>query len=56
MINNCHLRKVTSTVEDIYIEKQTVPTSKNILPVMREKVNVPWGEQTLRLVYKTGFR
>jgi hypothetical protein len=47
---------VTSTVKDFYVEKQSVPTSKKLLPVMREKVNVPWGEQTLRLVHKTGFR
>ena len=57
MINNFHFCMVTSGVEDFYVEKKTVPTCKKFLPVMREKVNVPWGEQSLRrLVHKIGFR
>jgi hypothetical protein len=57
MINNFYFCMVTSRVEDFCVEKKTVPTCKNLLPVMREEVNVPWGAQYLRrLVHKTGFR
>jgi hypothetical protein len=59
MINNFHFCMVTSRVEDFYVEKKAVQTCKNFLPVEREreKVHVPWGEQSLRrLVHKIGFR
>jgi len=39
MINNFNFCMVTSRVEDFYVENKTVPTCKNLLPVMREKVN-----------------
>jgi transposase len=48
---------VKSTVKDLYVEKKTVPTCKKLLPAIREKVNVPWEEQSLRrLLHKIGFR
>lgn len=57
MINNFHFCMINSRVEDFYVEKKIVPACRNLLPVMREKINDPWGEQSLRrLVHKIRFR
>jgi len=37
MINNFHFCMVTSRVEDFYVEKKTVQTCKDFLPVKRER-------------------
>jgi hypothetical protein len=48
---------IKRTVIDFNVEKKVVPKYKKLFPVIKEKINFPWEEQSLRRVLqKIGFK
>lgn len=47
---------VKRTVMDFYVDEKTVPTCNKFLPLIREKIHMPWAKQSLRRILHTiGF-
>jgi hypothetical protein len=54
---NVHLdefdkRVIRDTISEFYLVKKQVPTCPKLLPVLKEKINFPWGVHSLRYVLK----
>lgn len=48
---------IRNTINDFYIRLKIVPSTKKLLPVLREKIDFKWGAESLRKVLlEMGFR
>ncbi|GLG95894.1 Uncharacterized protein GBIM_02761 [Gryllus bimaculatus] len=48
---------IRNAIFDFYDREKQVPTVSTMLPIIKEKINFPWGEKPLwRLMKKMGFR
>lgn len=56
-IDNFDLHVIRNTIHDFYIVQKQVPTCPKLLAAVKEKIDFPWGVDSLRKILKTmGFR
>ncbi|KAJ4436099.1 hypothetical protein ANN_18726 [Periplaneta americana] len=52
--DKCVIRNV---IQDFYVTEKRVPTIPKLLPIVKSKINFPWGKASLRRVIKSmGFK
>ena len=48
---------IRRTVHDFYIREKKVPFLSKLLPVIKEKINFPWGREFLKqILHEIGFK
>ncbi|XP_039297551.1 uncharacterized protein LOC120354445 [Nilaparvata lugens] len=56
-IDSFDLNVIRNTIDEFYLIKKTVPSIRNLSPVLKDKINFKWGRETLHVIIKIlGFR